>query len=149
MPDLIIGDGLCNAIDPDDDNDGWLDHEDIFSYNPTEWSDVDNDGIGDNEDTDDDNDMLTDISEIENGTDPNNSDTDYDGYSDNEDIFPLYDKEWLDLDGDGVGDNTDSFPSISRYQNTSDLVNDFLLISVIGIISVGAFSLYKRIYRKN
>ena len=149
MPDLIIGDGLCNAIDPDDDNDGWLDHEDIFSYNPTEWSDVDNDGIGDNEDTDDDNDMLTDVSESENGTDPNNSDTDYDGYSDNEDIFPLYDKEWLDLDGDGVGDNTDSFPSISRYQNTSDLVNDFLLISVIGIISVGAFSLYKRIYRKN
>ena len=149
MLDIIIGDGLCNAIDTDDDNDGWLDDEDIFPYNPTEWSDVDNDGTGDNEDLDDDNDMLTDISEIDNGTDPNNSDTDSDGYSDNDDIFPLDANDWLDLDDDGVGDNADSFPSIARYQYTSDLSFVILLITIIGIITVGAFSLLKIINRKD
>ena len=143
------GDGLCNPIDEDDDNDGRLDENDIFPLNLNEWSDNDNDGIGDNEDLDDDNDILTDKSEIENGTDPNNSDTDSDGYSDNNDIFPLDAKDWLDLDDDGVGDNTDIFPSISRYQYTSDLAIDILLISIMGIITFGAFSLFKRINRED
>ena len=143
------GDRLCNPIDEDDDNDGRLDENDIFPLNLNEWSDNDNDGIGDNEDLDDDNDILTDKSEIENGTDPNNSDTDSDGYSDNNDIFPLDAKDWLDLDDDGVGDNTDIFPSISRYQYTSDLAIDILLISIMGIITLGAFSLFKRINRED
>ena len=143
------GDGLCNPIDEDDDSDGRLDVNDIFPLNLNEWSDNDNDGIGDNEDLDDDNDILTDKSEIENGTDPNNSDTDSDGYSDNNDTFPLDAKDWLDLDDDGVGDNTDSFPSISRYQYTSDLAIDILLISIMGIITLGAFSLFKRINRED
>ncbi|MDC3247195.1 hypothetical protein OAU60_02175 [Euryarchaeota archaeon] len=143
------GDGLCNPIDEDDDNDGRLDENDIFPLNLKEWSDNDNDGIGDNEDLDDDNDILTDKSEIENGTDPNNSDTDSDGYSDNNDIFPLDAKDWRDLDDDGVGDNTDIFPSISRYQYTSDLAIDILLISIMGIITLGAFSLFKRINRED
>lgn len=143
------GDGLCNPIDEDDDSDGRLDVNDIFPLNLNEWSDNDNDGIGDNEDLDDDNDILTDKSEIENGTDPNNSDTDSDGYSDNSDTFPLDAKDWLDLDDDGVGDNTDSFPSISRYQYTSDLAIDILLISIMGIITLGAFSLFKRINRED
>ncbi|MDA7556003.1 hypothetical protein OAQ40_02710 [Euryarchaeota archaeon] len=143
------GDGLCNPIDEDDDNDGRLDENDIFPLNLKEWSDNDNDGIGDNEDLDDDNDILTDKSEIENGTDPNNSDTDSDGYSDNNDIFPLDAKDWRDLDDDGVGDNTDIFPSISRYQYTSDLAIDILLISIMGIITLGTFSLFKRINRED
>ena len=143
------GDRLCNPIDEDDDNDGRLDENDIFPLNLNEWSDNDNDGIGDNEDLDDDNDILTDKSEIENGTDPNNSDTDSDGYSDNNDIFPLDAKDWRDLDDDGVGDNTDIFPSISRYQYTSDLAIDILLISIMGIITLGAFSLFKRINRED
>ena len=143
------GDRLCNPIDEDDDNDGRLDENDIFPLNLNEWSDNDNDGIGDNEDLDDDNDILTDKSEIENGTDPNNSDTDSDGYSDNNDIFPLDAKDWLDLDDDGVGDNTDIFPSISRYQSTSDLVIDILLISIMGIITLGAFSVFKRINKED
>jgi hypothetical protein len=143
------GDGLCNPIDEDDDSDGRLDVNDIFPLNLNEWSDNDNDGIGDNEDLDDDNDILTDKSEIENGTDPNNSDTDSDGYSDNNDFFPLDAKDWLDSDDDGVGDNTDIFPSISRYQYTSDLAIDILLISIMGIITLGAFSLFKRINRED
>jgi hypothetical protein len=142
-------DGFCDPIDEDDDSDGRLDTEDIFPLNINEWSDNDNDGIGDNEDLDDDNDMLIDKYEIEYGTDPNNSDTDSDGYSDNNDIFPLDVKDWLDLDDDGVGDNTDTFPSISRYQHTSDLAIDILLISIMAIITLGAFSLFKRINRED
>ena len=55
--DMIVGDGLCNAIDPDDDGDGHpdpvdinniLDEEDAFQYDPTEWDDHNSDGSGDN-----------------------------------------------------------------------------------------------------
>ena len=57
MPDVIIGDGLCNAIDPDDDGDGYLDPvdedniqagEDAFKWDPTEQFDNNGDGLGDN-----------------------------------------------------------------------------------------------------
>ena len=55
--DTIVGDGLCNAIDPDDDGDGYLDPvdendiqpgEDAFKWDPTEQFDNNNDGLGDN-----------------------------------------------------------------------------------------------------
>jgi hypothetical protein len=55
--DVIVGDGLCNAIDPDDDNDGYLDPvdpnniqpgEDAFQWDPTEQHDNNDDGLGDN-----------------------------------------------------------------------------------------------------
>ena len=57
MPEVIIGDGLCNAIDPDDDGDGYLDPvdendiqpgEDAFKWDPTEQFDNNGDGKGDN-----------------------------------------------------------------------------------------------------
>ena len=144
-PEDTDGDDICNGLDEDDDGDGWLDEVDIFPINAAEWSDNDNDGTGDNQDLDDDNDKLSDISEIENGTDPYKQDTDSDGYSDDEDIFPLDSKEWIDLDEDGIGDNKDTFPSISRYQTSSDLVVDILLVSIIlGVIPIGIFALYKR-----
>jgi hypothetical protein len=43
-------DGMGDACDPDDDQDGVEDSEDSFPLDPDEWSDVDNDGIGDNAD---------------------------------------------------------------------------------------------------
>ena len=54
--DFIQGDGLCNAIDPDDDNDGYndpadpnniQDGEDAFQWDPTEQFDNNGDGLGD------------------------------------------------------------------------------------------------------
>ena len=36
-------DGICNQIDDDDDNDGWIDDDDAFPYLPTEWLDTDGD----------------------------------------------------------------------------------------------------------
>ena len=63
-------DGIMDGIDPDDDNDGVLDEDDTFPYDPTESSDNDADGIGDNSDTDDDNDGMPDSWEQQYGLDP-------------------------------------------------------------------------------
>ena len=78
-------DGLADAIDPDDDNDGALDIVDALPLEPREWLDTDSDGTGDFLDRDADGDG------VENATDP----------------FPLDPLEWADNDGDGIGDNID------------------------------------------
>ena len=67
------GDTLCNTNDPDDDNDGTLDSDDAFPFDPTETTDSDGDGLGNN-------------TEVQLGTDPNNADTDGDGYSDKDEV---------------------------------------------------------------
>jgi len=79
------GDGINNAQDPDDDNDGVPDTQDDLPLDPTESVDTDGDGIGNNADTDDDNDRV----------------------ADSDDQFPLDSTESVDTDGDGVGDNAD------------------------------------------
>jgi len=78
-------DGITDAKDPDDDNDGTIDEKDAFPLNPTEWIDTDGDRIGDNKDIDDDN----------------------DNHKDNEDSFPFNPLEWEDSDNDGIGNNQD------------------------------------------
>lgn len=78
-------DGLGNAVDPDDDNDGTPDTEDTFPYDPEESADTDNDGAGDNADEDDDNDGTPDV----------------------EDALPKDENEVADNDEDGIGDNAD------------------------------------------
>ncbi len=57
----LDGDGLGNACDPDDDNDGVVDTSDAFPLDPNEWVDTDSDGIGNNADPDDDNDGVPDV----------------------------------------------------------------------------------------
>ena len=131
------GDGLKNLLDDDDDNDGFLDHEDRFPHDPGEWADrdrdrvgdnadafpddggeqfdTDSDGIGDRADADDDGDGLADdVDEYPLDTDndaiDNNMDTDddNDGVADTDDAFPLDSAESSDFDADGVGDNADT-----------------------------------------
>ena len=53
-------DGLPDAIDSDDDNDGALDTADAFPFDPSEQLDTDGDSIGNNADTDDDGDSVDD-----------------------------------------------------------------------------------------
>ncbi|MDG1533298.1 MAG: hypothetical protein P8Q35_02485, partial [Candidatus Thalassarchaeaceae archaeon] len=74
------GDGVRQ--DQDDDNDGYLDHIDVFPYDVTEWIDTDGDTIGNNADLDDDGDGTYDIA----------------------DPFPLDLNAWTDTDGDGLAD---------------------------------------------
>jgi len=146
IPDDNDGDLICDLIDEDDDNDGIEDIVDWDSLNSQEWLDSDGDGMGDNEDEDDDNDMLSDIIELQIGTDPFNKDTDNDGYFDSIDNLPLDSSEWLDSDGDGVGDNSDAFSSIARYQDSSDLVIDAILIfAIFG----GGYSLFSNSKKKD
>jgi hypothetical protein len=70
----------------DSDSDGFIDMDDAFPLDDTEWRDTDGDGIGNNADNDDDNDGLSDDDEVTLGTDPLNEDTDGDGFTDNEEI---------------------------------------------------------------
>jgi len=57
-------DNIPNSIDPDQDNDGHLNENDVFPLDNTEWSDLDEDGIGDNGDDDRDGDGVNNDSDI-------------------------------------------------------------------------------------
>jgi hypothetical protein len=52
------GDSSFNHVDEDDDNDGVLDDDDAFPWDPLESADYDGDGVGDNSDTDKDGDGV-------------------------------------------------------------------------------------------
>ena len=101
------GDGITDAIDEDDDNDGVLDTEDAFPFDAGESADSDGDGVGDNADAF--------------PNDPNETrDSDGDGVGDNADAFPFAANETADSDGDGVGDNADEFPNNPNETVDSD-----------------------------
>ena len=93
------GDGINDSIDPDDDNDGVLDVNDDFPYDPNESRDSDGDGVGDNAD-----DFPNDPTETK--------DSDGDGVGDNSDI---------DKDNDGM---TNAGETVIG-QNTNQLVDNF------------------------
>lgn len=113
-------------LNPDQDGDGYIDEEDAFPEDPTEWADLDGDGIGDNADTDRDGDGISNDYETQLGTDPNDggstpgdgdsdgvpdpldNDRDDDGHPNAQDLFPDDATEWADLDADGIGDNADT-----------------------------------------
>jgi hypothetical protein len=85
------GDGVRQ--DQDDDNDGYLDHIDVFPYDVTEWIDTDTDGTGNNADLDDDGDGTYDVA----------------------DPFPLDLNAWTDTDGDGLADSLPPLAVSTEY----------------------------------
>jgi len=95
------GDGTPDATDPDDDNDGVNDPEDVFPLDLTETIDTDGDGIGNNADTDDDN----------------------DGVLDANDAFPLDPTESVDTDGDGLGNNADTDDDNDSIPDAWEIIN--------------------------
>ncbi|MFP2996265.1 Calx-beta domain-containing protein [Spongiivirga sp. MCCC 1A20706] len=105
------GDGIPDDLDPDDDNDGVADADDVDPLDPN--SDSDGDGISDSDETDlgtdplDPNDTPTDTDGdgIPDDLDP---DDDNDGTPDVDDDFPLDPTEDTDTDGDGIGNNADA-----------------------------------------
>jgi hypothetical protein len=94
-------DGDPNATDPDDDADGILD-----TVEPTKSIDTDNDGLPNDIDLDDDGDGIADTVENGNTLDGNGKlilpDTDGDGIIDSLDT---------DSDGDGIADSKDKLPT--------------------------------------
>lgn len=111
-PSVVIladqdGDGIPNAWDPDDDNDNWIDSEDAFPLDGSEWIDTDFDGIGNNSDDDDDNDGLSDADENSAGSDPLDPDSDGDGTLDGDDPRPTVYGDLPDFDDDGIADELD------------------------------------------
>ena len=143
-------DGIDDSIDPDDDNDGFLDIVELDSRidtNPLKWN---------SKPQDDDNDNIPNIMEIEGfiyndsliytqGTDPNKRDTDGDWSDDGWDDWPLdaqlswdTDKDklenWVeieftktsatvsDTDQDGVIDGEDAFP-LGKWSTSSPTFN--------------------------
>jgi hypothetical protein len=126
---LAISGCIGTGEEKDSDGDGYLDADDAFPDDPTEWSDMDGDGVGDNSDfnpydsseaKDSDGDGVGDKKDVF----PNNpnewSDSDKDGVGDNSDAFPYDPSEWKDSDGDGLGDNTDEFPLDANETKDSD-----------------------------
>ena len=87
-------DGIGDNKDPDDDNDGLLDAEELLYGTDPLNPDTDNDGSNDGE-------------ESERKTDPLNPDSDQDGILDGDDDFPLDPSRANDADGDGIPDDED------------------------------------------
>nr|WP_276571910.1 DUF4114 domain-containing protein [Desulfonema magnum] len=116
-------DGMGDACDTDDDNDGTPDETDAFPLDPAEQSDADEDGVGNNADTDDDNDGMPDAWETQYGLNPLGDDASED--KDNDGLSNLKEYEQntdptdpddpppapVDTDGDGVRDSKDAFPN--------------------------------------
>jgi transcription initiation factor IIF auxiliary subunit/DNA-directed RNA polymerase subunit RPC12/RpoP len=92
-------DGIPDDEDDDDDNDDYLDDEDDFPLDATEWLDTDGDGIGNNADTDDDD----------------------DGHPDDEDDLPLDATDWQDTDSDGIGNKLDIDDDDDGYFDTIEI----------------------------
>lgn len=99
------------ASDDDDDNDGVLDVDDVFPFDPAEYLDTDNDGVGNNADGDDDGDGVNDVADDFpldasrfNATDQDNDgwETDQDP-DDNNGLIP--EDLFTDTDGDGLADS--------------------------------------------
>ena len=132
------GDGIPDATDPDDDNDGVLDGADAFPLDPNESVDTDSDGIGNNADLVDDGDGYTDQIEIVAGTNPldasskptdadgdgdpdiTDPDDDNDGVLDSVDAFPLDPNEAVDTDSDGIGNNADEDDDGDGYSDQAE-----------------------------
>ncbi|WP_051686001.1 S8 family peptidase [Rheinheimera texasensis] len=129
----VDSDGILNAVDADNDNDGVVDTDDALPFDPTETTDTDKDGVGNNADPDDDNDGVADTADafpldpkesvdtdkdgIGNNADP---DDDNDGTPDLSDAFPLDPLETTDTDKDGIGNNADPDDDNDGTSDVSD-----------------------------
>jgi hypothetical protein len=105
------GDGIADADDRDDDNDGVRDSADAFPLDPAEQADLDHDGVGDNADFDDDGDGVPDLFDAFPADPAESIDSDLDGTGDNAD---------RDDDGDGLGDKAERLAGTSPTDFDSD-----------------------------
>ena len=126
-------DGMGDACDADDDNDGLTDDKEAeLGTNPLN-PDTDGDGISDGDevaagtnplDSDSDDDGLTDGEEAKLGTNPLNPDTDGDGISDGDEVTAGTDPNNADSDGDGLTDGEEA--GLGTDPNDADSDDDGL-----------------------
>ncbi|TDJ48034.1 MAG: hypothetical protein E2O52_01815, partial [Gammaproteobacteria bacterium] len=136
------GDGLANACDPDDDNDGYDDIVDGAPLDPTEHLDDDADGVGNNVDNcvftpngplqldPDDNGIAQRNTDGDAEGDACDFDDDNDGLSDADELLAGTDRLLTDTDMDTVNDGDDQYP---LDQNQSGILGDVNGDSVIDI----------------
>ena len=126
------GDSQANCVDPDDDNDGQSDADEVAcGSNPlsatSKSTDTDNDGKPNCVDTDDDNDGFADSNDnCPLVTNPNQADDDGDGIGNACDPN-LNDGPTGDSDGDGVRNNVDNCPltaNPNQANNDGDALGD-------------------------
>ena len=131
--------------DPDTDDDGANDKDDLFPLDPNEQADDDGDGVGNNADSDDDNDGVLDVDDQCPGTATDDSNIDTNGCGDNQrndddqdgvhngvDQCANTPSSDLDVDGNGCGesqrdsdndsvaDNLDSCPNTPEGDSNID-----------------------------
>lgn len=76
-------DGIADSVDPDDDNDGFLDFFDSFPYDPISNEDFDHDCVPDQKDDDWDNDLIpNDMDVCPKTANPDQKDSDNNGVGD-------------------------------------------------------------------
>ena len=110
------GDGTGNNADPDDDNDGYLDVDEISC-------DSDPLDIG-SLPLDNDLDFIPDC------IDP---DDDNDGYLDDNDDLPFDPTEWLDTDSDGTGNNADTDDDNDGYLDVDEISCDSDSLDIVSL----------------
>ncbi|MEL0100431.1 MAG: hypothetical protein VW862_01855, partial [Euryarchaeota archaeon] len=90
---------------PDNDSDGWANHQDRFENDSTQWHDIDNDGYGDNPGGTTPDSCPTTFGNSTGGGVYGCPDSDGDSWANTGDAFPDNPTQYLDTDGDGYGDN--------------------------------------------
>lgn len=121
--------GVLGCVDLD--GDGWAQSVDVFPFDGTQWSDIDEDGYGDNPEGDDADACVSVAGDSLNDR-LGCRDTDGDGWSDSSpshtvedgaDAFSLDSSQWFDRDDDGYGDE--------QFGNDSDVCPDIFGTSVV------------------
>jgi parallel beta-helix repeat protein len=142
---------LDTSVSTDDtDGDGYIDENDAFPTDPTEWLDTDGDDIGNNADPDDDNDGLLDVDEDKNGnnivdedeTDPLLWDTDGDSYNDKEDEYPLDSTKWEKDNGNGLPDGEEPENGDSDEDNTALYAGIGIAVIIIIVVLLFLFMFF-------
>ena len=125
-------DGLPNCVDPDDDNDGLTDLDEVTRGTDSRNADTDGDGLSDGDEVltvlsdpknpDSDGDGLSDGEEVfEHKTSPTNPDTDGDGLTDGQEVL-IYNTDPLHPDTDRGGVN--DFDEVTRGLDPNNPADD-------------------------
>jgi len=111
-------------VDPDMDNDGYLNPDDAFPEDGTQWNDTDGDNFGDNPAPATEPDSCPNVFGTSYMDVFGCPDADGDGYSDDGDAFDDDPYQWADEDGDGYPSNINDPRDPSPYGHVDHFDNN-------------------------